>query len=132
MAERYAPENIHPADQMMSLECNERYSVVARDDLGFYYPYNSTNPRYTLSLTAVKPISTYFPTLMTANITRSKEITALIVGRLGQHAVGCKGMWAGETAYPRSLIRYIYQPGKPVDLPGRFAALGASMINDMR
>ncbi|KAJ1709498.1 hypothetical protein NYO67_8369 [Aspergillus flavus] len=129
--DEYAPENIPPNDQMSSLEWNERYSAISRDDLTLYYPQNSSGPIYTLSETGVKPISAYFPTLLTANMTGSTNVTRAIVERLGDHAVGYNGAWIGYKAYPEAL-RHIFETSEDVDLPARFAALGASMTNDMR
>ncbi|KAI9373777.1 hypothetical protein BJX61DRAFT_552009 [Aspergillus egyptiacus] len=131
LAEEYAPENTPPEDQMSSLEWDERYSAIRREDLALYYPQNSSAPVYTLSETGVKPISAYFPTLLTANMTGSTDVTRAIMERLGEHAVGYNGAWMGYEAYPRTL-RHIFEPSEDVDLPAKFAALAASMTNDMR
>lgn len=116
---------------MSSLAWSERYSVLKRDDLVLYYPRNSSGINYTLRETAIKPISSYFPKLLTLNMTGSTDITTAIAELLGRGAVGYSGAWIDEAAYPRSL-RYTYQAGKPFDLAGWFAALGASLTNEMR
>lgn len=129
--EKYAPENLPPDHQMSSLEWDERYSAISREDLILYYPQNSSDSTYTLAETAVKPISAYFPSLLTVNMTGSVNISRVIAERLGEHAVGYNGAWIGYKAYPEAL-RHIYEASEDVDLAAKFAALAASMTNDMR
>ncbi|KAK2800692.1 hypothetical protein FQN50_008002 [Emmonsiellopsis sp. PD_5] len=129
--EDYAPENIPPDHQMSSLEWDERYSAISREDLILHYPQNSSASTYTLAETAVKPISAYFPPLLTVNMTGSANLSRLIAERLGEHAVGYNGAFIGRKAYPDSL-RHIYEPNEDIDLAAKFAALAASMTNDMR
>lgn len=132
LEEWYAPENIPPDDQMSSLEWDERYSAISREDLTLYYPQNSSGgPNYTLAETAVKPISAYFPELLTTNMTGSTNVTRAIARRLGEHAVGYNGARVGYKAYPQAL-RHIFETNEAADLDSKFAALGASMTNDMR
>lgn len=130
--EQYAPENIPPDSQMSSLEWDERYSAISREDLTLYYPQNSSSGlNYTLAETAVKPISAYFPTLLTTNLTGSTDVTRAIAKRLGEDAVGYNGAWIVYKAYPQAL-QHIFDKNEDVDLASKFAALGASMTNDMR
>ncbi|RJE21872.1 hypothetical protein PHISCL_05790 [Aspergillus sclerotialis] len=130
--EKYVPENIPPGNKMSSLEWNERYSVIKREDLVLHNPENSSSPKYVLAESAVKSISSYFPSLLTANLTGSPNVTAAIAKKLGEHAVSYNGARMSYSTSEPPALENIYELNEEVDFHGTFAALGASMTNEIR
>lgn len=130
--EKYVPENIPPGNKMSSLEWNERYSAMERKDLVLHNPENSSSPKYTLTESAVKSISSYFPSLLTTNLTGSPNVTAAISKKLGEHAVGYNGARMSSSTSEPPALGNIYELNEEFDFHGTFASLGTSMTNEIR
>ena len=136
--ENYAPINIPP--DISSLEWNVNYSAIPLEDLVLYNTKNSSDLNYSIADRSIKSISSYFPTLLTTNLTGSPNVTAAIAKTLGEDAVGFNGARTRDDSEPPPM-NSIYEPndfyqnyqlGKKTDLHSTFEVLGASMTNEIR
>lgn len=126
----HAPESIPPENASATLEFNEYYSIVRREDLVLHFPDNPSEPRYSVADYTVWSVSQYIRDLLSTNITGGSNVTAAIADLLPDGAVG----YNGATSYSQSTpsgVEHIWEADKP-DVADTFGAVATSMTNRLR
>lgn len=126
----HAPESIPPENASATLEFNEYYSIVRREDLVLHFPDNPSEPRYSIADYTVWSVSQYIRNLLSTNITGGSNVTAAIADLLPDGAVGYNGATSYSESTP-SGVQHIWEADKP-DVADTFGAVATSMTNRLR